>query len=124
MKLRTLFTINAVLAIAFGLGFVFMPVTLISFYGAELTEVGVVIGQLLGAAFLGIGILRWLVRNSGESEVLRAIVLTAFIEDTIGFIFALRAQLAGVMNALGWSIVAIYAFLAIGYGYFQFQKKN
>ena len=124
MKLGTLFTINAVIGIGFGFGFVFIPVTFFSYYGVELTEVGLVIGQSLGAAFFGTGILSWLVRNSDKSEVLRAIVLSAFIVNTIGFIVTLKGQLAGIANTLGWSVVAIYAFLAIGYGYFHFQKKD
>ena len=124
MKLATIFSINAGLALVFGLGFVLMPETLLSSYGIELSEPGLFVGQLLGAAFLGFAIITWLVRNSGESDVLRAIVLAFFIENTIGFVVALKGQLAGLANTLGWSTVAIYALLAVGYGYFQFQKDN
>lgn len=124
MKLSTLFTINAVLAFVFGLGFVFIPGTLVSYYGVELSEQGLVISQLLGAAFLGFAIITWLVRNSAESDVLRAIVLAFFIENAFGFVISLKGQLAGLTNASGWSTVAIYALFAIGYGYFQFQKEN
>ena len=64
MKLGTMFTSNAV--IVFGLGFVLMPVALMSFYGVALTDAGVSISQLLGAAFLGFGVLSWLIRNSAK----------------------------------------------------------
>ena len=34
------------------------------------------------------------------------------------------AQLKGVVNSLGWSTVAIYLLLAIGFAYFQFTKPS
>ena len=124
MKLGTLFTVNAVLAIVFGLGFVLMPVALMSYYGVALADAGVSISQLLGAAFLAFGILSWQVRKSDTSEVLRAVVLSFFIGDAVGFLIVLQGQLSGEFNALGWSTVAIYGLLAIGFGYFNYQKKS
>jgi hypothetical protein len=50
--------------------------------------------------------------------------LAIFVGDTIGFIVALLAQLAGTVNALGWLIVALYLLLALGFGYFQFSKPT
>jgi hypothetical protein len=46
-----------------------------------------------------------------------------FIGDAIGFVVALIAQLGGVENELGWSTVAIYLLLAVGFGYFRFAKR-
>lgn len=122
MKLGNLLIFHAIVALAFGTAFVLTPMSLLSFYGVTLGPGGRLLAQLLGAAHIGIGLLNWVVRNTTESEVLRAIIPAYFIAIAIGFIVALLGQLSGVMNALGWSAVAIYLLLALGYGYFQFAK--
>ena len=124
MKLSTFLTINAILVFLFGLGFLFMPETVMSLYGAELSRIGAATAQLLGAAFLGFGIIRWLARNSKETGFLNAIVFAAFIEDSIGFVILLKGQLAGLSNANGWSNVVLYGLFALGFGFFHFQKKR
>jgi len=124
MKLSTFLTINSILVFLFGLAFLLMPDTLMSLYGVELNSIGVAISRLLGAAFLGFGTLRWLARNSTESGFLKAVVLSGFVEDSIGFLVLLKAQLAGLTNASGWSNVALYGLFALGFAYFHFQKKE
>ena len=124
MKLSTLFTINAIVSAMFGLTFVFVPEIAMSFYGATLSPGGTLIARLFGAVLLGVAVLTWSARNAEESEARKAIVLSRFFCETTGFIVALLGQLAGAVNALGWSTVAIYLFFALGYGYFQFMKPS
>ena len=123
MKLCNLMATKAVIVVVFGIGFILMPTTLMSFYGLTLNPGGVVITQLFGASFILLGILLWFAKNAPSSDVaLRAIVLAVTVGDAIGFIVALLAQLSGMMNALGWVTVALYLLLALGFGYFQFVK--
>jgi Trk-type K+ transport system membrane component len=115
--------INAVVAAFFGVAFVLVPSQAISLYGVEeASEILILILQLMGAAFVGFAVLTWLARNASDSDARRAIVLALIVSDGIGFIAALIAQLADVVNSLGWSTVAIYLLLALGWGYFQFAK--
>ena len=99
-----------------------MPATMIATYGGELSPLGLQISQLLGAAFLGFGIMRWTARDVEPSQLLSALILAALVEDAIGFAIVLKAQLAGLTNALGWSNVLLYGFFALGFGYFHFKK--
>ena len=123
MKLCNLMATKAVIVVVFGIGFILMPTTLMSFYGLTLNPGGVVITQLFGASFILLGILLWFAKNAPSSDMaLRAIVLAVTVGDAIGFIVALLAQLSGMMNALGWVTVALYLLLALGFGYFQFVK--
>jgi len=50
--------------------------------------------------------------------------LLSLVGDAFGFIAALLGRLSGVLNALGWSTVALYLLLALGYGYFQSVKPS
>jgi len=124
MKLGNLFVINAVIAGLFGLAFVFAPAQLLAQYGLVIGAGFSVVAQLFGAALIGYAILTWLCRKAGASDARRAIVLALFISDGVAFVLALIAQLKGLVNSLGWSTVAIYLLLAIGFAYFHFAKPS
>jgi hypothetical protein len=123
MKLKSLFVFNAIATIIFGVGSVLAPQALVSLFGATLNPAGALMMQYGGAWLIGIGLLAWFVRNTADSEARQAIVLAFLICYSIAFIVALLAQLAAVLNALGWGTVALNLLLALGYGYFQFAKQ-
>ena len=124
MKLNALLIVNTVLAGLFGLGFVLMPATLLSYYDVTMNEAGLFNSRLLGTAFLSFAIISWLVRNSSGSSELNAIVLAFAVGDLIGFVISLIFQLQNVANALGWSTVAIYLLVGLGFGYFVWKKPG
>lgn len=124
MKLSTMFIIYAIISSIFGLAFVIMPEISLAFYGINLSPGGISVVRLFGVALLEFALLSWFVRNAGESEARRAIILALCVGEVVGFIIALFGQLSGAVNVLGWSTVAIYLLLALGFGYFQFKKPS
>lgn len=124
MKASTLFMVSAILAVVFGLAFIFVPVWLLSLYGITADAPLAYISQLLGAAFIIVAIISWAARSAPASPLRGGVVLGFFIGDAIGFIVSLLAQLKGFANALGWSTVAIYLLLALAFGYLQFMGKE
>lgn len=124
MKLSALLVINAILAAAFGIGFIIAPVQLLARYGVAIDGGAVTVARLLGAAFIGFAAVTWHAREAPESPALRAIIFGMFLADVLGFGIALHSRLMGLGNALGWSTVAIYAVLAAGFGYFAFKKPE
>jgi hypothetical protein len=119
-----MFIIYAAISAIFGLAFVLMPEASLALYGITLGPGGVLIARLFGAALLEFALLSWLARNAGDSEARKAIILAVVIGEAVGFIVALLGQLSGEVNALGWSTVAVYLLLALGFGYFQFMKPG
>jgi hypothetical protein len=124
MKLSTLMVVKAIVCLGFGILLVAIPGLLMSLYGVTLDEGGILMARLYGASLLGNLMLTWFSRNDPGSEALRAAVLGLFVYDAVGLIVALVATLSGVMNALGWSVVAIYLLFTVGFGYFQFVKPS
>lgn len=125
MKMKHLLTATAVVANLYGGAFVVAPVALTQLYGVTLTPGATMISRLFGAALLGIGLIAWFLRGvEPASPHLRAVALSLFISETIGFLVYLQAMLAGAVNALGWGVVAIYGFFAAGYGYFAFSRRR
>jgi hypothetical protein len=122
MKISTLMIINAVVTAVFGIAFVLVPGQVFSIYDVEVSAILKSTGQLLGAYAIGIAVLTWAARKSNDSAARRAIVLALFIGNAVGFVVALIGQLNNVVGVMGWSTVAIYLLLALGFGYFQFAK--
>lgn len=123
MKLSALMFLNAIVAGVFGIGFVVAPSQVMALYSSEAGATLDLMCQLFGAALVAFAALSWLARTAPDSEARRAIVIGFFVGDLVGCVVALLAQLGGVVNALGWSTVAIYFLLAIGFGYFAFAAK-
>jgi len=124
MNLRMLFSINVPISAFFGATCLFVPNWFFSLYGVDLTPPGVFMTQLAGAAFLSFGVLVFLARSSESKEFRLALALALFIQDSIGAIVSISGQISGLFNILGWSTVAVYLFLALGYGYFRFVKPD
>ncbi len=124
MTLKNLLVVNAVIALFFGLALILSPDRLLLVFGITLSEAGLLIGRLLGAAILGNAALMWLARDCEESEARQVIVLALAIGFAIGVIVAVQGQLSGVVNSAGWAIVAIYLLALLGYGYFRFARAD
>lgn len=124
MKIRGLFIITAVIAIVFGVLFVVIPWEVYSWYGIEVNSTLNYMGQLFGSALIAIGLICWQSRNAADSEARRAIIFSIFIADFIAFVMALLGQLNNIVNSLGWTTVAIYLLLSLGFGYFYFSKST
>ncbi len=122
MKISALMTIAAIVAGLFGVGFVLVPAEVLAPYGVTADPSLEYMSRLFGAALILVAVLTWTARNATDSQAGRAIMLAIFVGDSAGFVVALLGQLAGVVNALGWSTVAIYLFFALGFGYFYFGK--
>ena len=121
MKFKTLMIIKAIVCVSFGFLLLVFPGFLLKLMGAELGPGGLFAARLYGASQAGTLLLTWFSQDAEKSSARRAIILDLFIYDGIGLIITLFAVLSGVLNWLGWGIVAVYLFLAVGYGYFWFN---
>lgn len=122
--LRLMLTIKAVICAMFGLLFLIIPAETLNLYAIELGDGGLFISRLLGAAFIVLGVLLWFAVADRGSRALWAIVTGVTIGDTIGFAVVLWAQLNGYANAWGWTTVAIYGLLALGFSYCLFRAPE
>jgi hypothetical protein len=123
MSVRTFLAVSAVIAALFGLGFILLPNGLASLYGVTLDPIGIYLAQLFGAALIGLAIINWSVRDAREMD---GVLLGNLVANTIGFLITLFGQVGrtGGINAFGWITVALYLFLAVGYGYYRFTARG
>lgn len=124
MKLKTLLVINAILLVLFGFPSILAPEALAKPYGVTLDPVAKHNVQTLGAYYLGLAVLSWMSRKVTDSNALRAILLAFFISYSIAMIIGIIDILSAVGNAVGWSSVALYLLLLLGFGYYLFVKPS
>ena len=124
MKLKTLLIIKAIVCLCLGIPILFVPDFIYSIFGASLAAGGVFAAREYGASMIGILMLTWFGRNSQESEARWAIVLALCVYDAIGVVITVIAIISGAVNPLAWLVVALYLFLALGFGYFLIPKRK
>lgn len=118
MSFKNLMVIKSLVCLVIGIPLLIIPDTFISIFGAALNDGGMFTAREYSASLLGNVFLCWFAKNSSESEARRAIILALFVYDLIGFIMTTFTVIFGVLNALGWFVVLIYLFFAIGFGYY------
>ena len=115
MKLKTLFSIYAVVAALFCVGLLLMPAFWITLYGAHADSQATVLLRLVGALMGGLAIMSCVGRNAEPSRLRDAIVLGFIVSNGLAAIVAVSGALTGAYNQFAWGPVATFALFAIGF---------
>ena len=115
MNVKAFFTVHSIIAFVFALGFIAIPARLVAMYGGNLNAAGVFMARLFASALFTYAAVLWFARNCEDSSARRAIISGFCLTMFIGAGVALHGQLTHVVNALGWSTVALYTLLGICY---------
>ena len=119
MKLSTYAIIVTILAIGFGLAFLFIPEKVAEFYGGSLAGSGIIVARYFGSACLFIGLIYW--SYSGVSPAAKSwpkLLLYSLVYDILQLIITLMSVLNKESNSMGWSSVVLFALLAIASLYY------
>ena len=118
MSFKNLMVIKAVVCLSFGILLISIPDKLLSIFGATLGDGGMFTAREYASALFGNLFLCWFARNAEESDARRAIIIALLVYDFIAFVMTTVTVISGILNILGWAIVIIYLFFALGFGYF------
>ena len=118
MKLNTLLLLNAIFSLLNAIGAILMPVFILNTYGVKQGYGVELMAQYAGIGSVVIGLLAYFTTKIESSDAKRYIILSIFISDVIGVIISIYGTLKGIMSVVGWSLVVIYLFFTIGYGYY------
>lgn len=124
MRLNTLLLIAGVLALVFGLGFLLVPGALLPLYGIEPAAGTILMSRFFGVALVNLGLAVYLLRDVREPTAQRGLVLAGVVGSAAGLAVAMMGQLGGLVNAMGWSTVAIYGLLLLGYASYLRARPN
>lgn len=121
MRFSALLIVAGLLALVFGLAFFFAPVEALNLYGAATGPVGYLMTRFFGVALIQTGLVYLLIRNVIEPAVIKGIAIGSALGSLAGLRVALFAERNSLVSAVGWSTVAIYALLLLGYAWFVFK---
>lgn len=124
MNLRTLYIINTVVSLGFALGFFLMSPFLLGLMGIQDTAEARTLAQLIAVELVVGGVTTLLARDVTDPGATRAINTGNFLAGALGTVVALRATLSGVMGWFGYVVTAVYLFIAVAFGYFQFMRPS
>jgi cation transport ATPase len=118
MKLSMFMTINAVVALLFGIASLFAPQIMLEVYGAKTINAELIqMTRFFSSGIFCYAAMTWFARNAEESEARRAIVLALIVSYVIGLIVTVMGYFSGVVNMFAWLNVGLYVFFLLGYGY-------
>jgi hypothetical protein len=115
MRLNTLLLVAGLLALVFGLGFLLVPGALLPIYGIDPAPATMLMSRFFGVALVNLGLAVYLLREVREASAQRGLVLAGVAGSVAGLAVAVMGQLGGLVNVMGWSTVAIYGLLLLGY---------
>ena len=123
MTFRTLLIIKATVCLVFGVVLLLAPAWLLGLLGTSLGAGGTFTAREYGAALIGTLLLTWFAKDVNASDARGAILLDLLVYDAIGVIITLLVVLSSVLNVLGWGIVVVYLFFAMGSGYLLLRER-
>jgi len=120
MKLRTFLMIAAVIALLYALGLLLMPAFMATTYGMGTSASEILLARFFGTELLVLGLIYWLAKDFTGASV-RPLTAASVIGNAVGFVVSVMGTLGGAMNSMGWSAVAVYLLIGLGFAYFQFM---
>ena len=118
MTIKTFLTINAILAILYGLAFVLLPGPSSAVFGVA-SEPHVTLNlQFFGSVLLALGVIFWFAKDFREWEPVRGVLIGSVVADAVGLLINLWGTLQGLTNALAWTSSLVYVLLLAGAFYF------
>lgn len=130
MKLNPVITLNAVLALAFGITFTLYAPVMMAFFGvAEIPEDNVLLywhvasfARLFGAALFGFGLLLWSLRSLLlHNEALhgrRGVLFSLLFTNGMAAIVAVTQQFSIWLRPAGWALVGVCGLFTLAYAAF------
>lgn len=123
MRLKTLFTLNAMVALVFGSVHLLAPSLFWATFGLSLDSNGILMARTVGAEVLAFAFLVWMGRSLTDPKALRAVSLACFTKWSLLLAVNLYAQLTGLLNPLGWSNIGLFLFFVGSYAYFSIKPE-
>ena len=115
MNAKLYFTVAAILAVIYGIGFLVIPADLLVLYGTPAPDARIILtAQYFGVALLGLGLTVWFVRDCPDAATVRGVLIGSAIGDVVGFVITGWGMMQGLLNATAWSSLVIYGALALG----------
>jgi hypothetical protein len=126
MNYRIMFALNSVVALLFGLGFLFFPTRALGLFGTETFASTLLIARLFGTAMLGLGLVLWFAKDVTDVSLQKGMGIALLVSAVTGLAVTLLGTFAShaVIRTNGWAVMLVYLIFGLGYGYMLFLKRE
>jgi hypothetical protein len=126
MNYRFMFALNSVVALLFGLGFLFLPTRVLGLFGTETFVSTLLVARLFGTAMLGLGLVLWFAKDVTDTAVQKGMGIALLVSAVTALIVTLFGTFASnaVIRTNGWVVMVVYVIIGLGYGYLLFLKRE
>jgi len=126
MNYRIMFALNSVVALLFGLGFLFLPSRALGLLGTETFVSTVLVSRLFGTAMLGLGLVLWFAKDVTDVSMQKGMGIALLVGAVTGLIVTMLGTFAShaVIRTNGWAVMLVYLIFGLGYGYLLFLKRE
>jgi len=125
MNYRIMFLVNALVAVLFGLAFLFFPARVLGLFRTETFVATVLMSRFFGTAMLALGLVLWFVKDIADEGVQKRIGIALLVGAVAGLIVTALGTFASnaVIRANGWLAMVIYVLFGMGYAYLLFMNR-
>ena len=123
MTRQTFMILAAAVSVVNGLAALLAPAQLAAAFGVTLDDVGILQARLLGAAYLGYGVIVWFGKDVRDNAARRAIALGSFVSWALSLIVTVAGVVMGPAGIQSWLLVALQVVIASAWGYYAFVDR-
>ncbi|HSM72009.1 MAG TPA: hypothetical protein VK851_10740 [Anaerolineales bacterium] len=127
MNYKFLFVLNALVAVALGLAFMFVPATALAYFGvSEGYASTLLVSRFFGSAMVALGLVLWFAKDAEDTAVQKNLGMALLISSVLGAVVAIVGMTGGraVIRANGWIAIVIYVLFALAYAFMLFLKPK
>ena len=125
MSYKVMFILNALVALVFGVGFLFVPSMALGLFGTEARVAERLVAQFFGTAMLALGLVLWFAKDVTDEGVQRGMGISLLVGALSGLVVTvIGVASSGVIRNNGWIAIVLYALFGLGYAYMVFLKPR
>ena len=124
MNYRTIFLINALVAVLFGLAFLIVPTLALKQFGVDQYAATRLVSQFFGTAILTLGLLLWFAKDITDVNLLKGTGMALMIGSAAGLIITLIGTTTGVLRTNWWIAALVYTLFGLVYAYMVFLQPR
>lgn len=127
MSYKLLFVLSAIVAVVFGLGFMFVPEQALPLLGTtEQYASTLFAARFFGFAAFGLGLMLWFAKDTTDEKIQKNLGIANLLISVIGLILALYATMASnaVIRTNVWVPIVLFLLAGLAYGFMIFLKPR